>query len=104
MGRETGTSRGCLAPAGGAQRRGRRATGRSGAARPGKAPSISYMEGALLHSARQRGFGQHAAPANANETPQPPIIDLALKAGKPRNSRITSATRWMRTASTGPTG
>jgi len=35
---------------------------------------------------------------------QPPIIDLASKAGKPRNSRITSATRWMRTASTGPTG
>lgn len=35
---------------------------------------------------------------------QLPIIELALKDGEPRNSRITSATRWMRTASTGPTG
>ncbi len=36
--------------------------------------------------------------------PQPPIIDLALNCGEPRNCRITSATRWRRTASTGPTG
>jgi hypothetical protein len=53
---ETGVSHGCLALAGGAQRRGGRATGRLGAARPGKAPSISYMEGALLHSARHKEF------------------------------------------------
>jgi hypothetical protein len=64
MDRETGVSHGCLALAGGAQRRGGRATGRSGAARPGKAPSISYMEGALLHSARQRGFCRDDTLAN----------------------------------------
>jgi|HubBroStandDraft_2_1064218.scaffolds.fasta_scaffold347430_2 hypothetical protein len=56
MDRETGASRGCLALAGGAQRRRGRATGRFGAARPGKAPSISYMEGALLRPARPRRF------------------------------------------------
>ena len=48
MNRATGLSHGCLALAGGAQRWGGRATDRSGAARPGKAPSISYMEGALF--------------------------------------------------------
>ena len=56
MDRETGVSYGFLALAGGAQRWEGRATGRFGAARPSKAPSISYMEGALLHSARQRCF------------------------------------------------
>jgi len=62
MDRETGVSHGCLVLAGGAQRWGGRATGRFGAARPGKAPSISYMEGVLLHSARHEGFlpGRHA--------------------------------------------
>jgi hypothetical protein len=52
--RETGRSRGRLVPAGGARCRGSRATGRSGAARPGKAPFISYMKGALLYSAGPR--------------------------------------------------
>jgi hypothetical protein len=56
MDRETGSSHGCLALAGGAQCWGGRVTGRFGAARPSKAPSISYMEGALLHSARHDGF------------------------------------------------
>src|ERR1700722_15134769 len=70
--------------------------------KPGKAPSISYMEGALLHSARQWGFRHRATPVNPDG--QPPIIDFASKAGKPRNSFITSATRCRRTASTGPTG
>jgi hypothetical protein len=37
---------------GGAQRLGSRATGGSDAAWPDKAPFISYMKGALLHSAR----------------------------------------------------
>ena len=40
---------------GGAQRQGGRATGRSGAAWPDKAPFISYMKGALLHSAGRLG-------------------------------------------------
>jgi len=53
-GRETGCSRGRLVPAGGARCRGSRATGRSGAARPDKAPFISYMKGALLYSAGPR--------------------------------------------------
>ena len=65
MDRATGLSHGCLALAGGAQRWGGRATGRFGAARLGKAPSISYMEGALLHSARQRGSCRVDTPANA---------------------------------------
>jgi hypothetical protein len=64
MDRETGVSHGCLALAGGAQRRGGRATGRSGAARPGKAPSISYMEGVLLHSARHEEFCRDDTLAN----------------------------------------
>ena len=34
----------------------------------------------------------------------PLIIDPTLNLGKPRNCRITSATRWMRTVSTVPTG
>ena len=46
-----------MAPSGGAWRRGSRATGRSGAARPDKAPFISYMKGALLYSARPRSSG-----------------------------------------------
>jgi hypothetical protein len=64
MDRATGLSHGCLALAGGAQRWGGRATGCFGAARPDKAPSISYMEGALLHSARQRGFCRDDTLAN----------------------------------------
>ena len=39
-------------PAGGAQYRVCQATGEAGAAQPGEAPSISYMEGASLCSAR----------------------------------------------------
>ena len=45
---ETGTSRGYPGPAGGAWRQVYRATGGPSAMQPGKAPSISYMEGALL--------------------------------------------------------
>ena len=45
---ETGTSRGNPGPAGGAWRQVYRATGEPSATQPGKAPSISYMEGALL--------------------------------------------------------
>jgi hypothetical protein len=52
--REAGGSRGRLVPAGGVRCRGSRATGRSGAVRPDKAPFISYMKGALLYSARPR--------------------------------------------------
>jgi hypothetical protein len=72
-GRETGISRGCLALAGGARRRGGRATGRSGAAWPDKAPFISYMKGALLHSAGrlsskpERHAGENA-PCQAEHT------------------------------------
>ena len=50
--RETGTSRGFPVPAGGAWCQVCRATGEPGATQPGKAPSISYMEGALLCYAR----------------------------------------------------
>jgi hypothetical protein len=64
MNRATGLSHGCLALAGGAQRWGGRATGRFRAARLDKAPSISYMEGALLHSARHRGFCRDDTLAN----------------------------------------
>src|SRR6266480_4672374 len=49
--RETGTSRGFSVPAGGALRRVSRATGEPDLTLPGKAPSISYMEGALSCSA-----------------------------------------------------
>jgi hypothetical protein len=50
-GQETGLSHGRLALAGGPQRRVGRVTGPPSVARPGKAPSISYMEGALFYSA-----------------------------------------------------
>ena len=63
---ETGTSRGNPGPAGGAWRQVYRATGEPSATQPGKAPSISYMEGALLHSARHRRFRQTDTPANAD--------------------------------------
>src|SRR5580693_4231584 len=56
--RETGVFGGWLALAGGPQCRVSRATGRPGAARPDKAPSISYVEGALFHSARPGRFCQ----------------------------------------------
>jgi len=49
---------GVLAPAGGAQRRESQATGRPDAARPGKVPCISYMEGTLSYSARHKRLGQ----------------------------------------------
>jgi hypothetical protein len=67
--RETGSSRGCLAPAGGAWRRGSRATGGSGAAQPDKAPFISYMKGASLYSAGRRcsRLDRHAG-QNANKS------------------------------------
>src|SRR5271163_970459 len=54
--RETGVFGGWLAPAGGPECRVSRATGGPGAARPDKAPSIAYVEGALFHSARPRRF------------------------------------------------
>jgi hypothetical protein len=63
---ETGSSHGCLALAGGARRWRGWATSRPGAVRPNKAPSISYVEGALLHSARHRGLCQGDTPANVN--------------------------------------
>src|SRR5579859_3343317 len=48
---------------GGAWRRDGWATGRSGAARPDKAPFISYMKGALLHTARPGSLHRRDTPA-----------------------------------------
>ena len=64
----------------GAQRRGGRATGRSGAAWPDKAPFISYMKGALLHSAGRLGSkpDRHAGqtpPARSRQLPTARLDD-----------------------------
>lgn len=56
--RETWASRGFLALAGGARHRERQATGGLSAAKPGKVPCISYMEGTLSYSARHKRLGQ----------------------------------------------
>jgi hypothetical protein len=60
---------------------------------------------AMVHEPATLSEPQHAdLTKHHRDEGQPPIIDVALNFGEPRNCRITSATRWRRTASTGPTG
>lgn len=72
--------------------------------RPGQGPLHLIRGGDLVALCPTEGVSPARHAGQRERDGQPPIIDLASKAGKPRNSRITSATRCMRTASTGPTG
>ena len=84
--RETGGSGGCLAPSGGAWCRGSQATGLSGAARPDKAPFISYMKGALLYSARPR-----SSRPGATRRPQRQHLRQIMKPNDPGSTTSTAA-------------